>query len=213
MTMKPILRLLFVCFAVGPAGAPAQARQVMGGGFQVGDRVLLQVEGDSQFTGTFPVRAGPALALPVIGAISLVGVRRSDVEPYLGRQLERYLKNPVVHAKALINISILGEVERPGFYSAPVDVVLGDALMQAGGPTREANVPAIRIERDGNPVMRADSVQAAFTRGLTMDQMGLRDGDRVIVPRMVVRDAEAKWRILGLIVSLPVAIYGVTRLF
>jgi polysaccharide export outer membrane protein len=186
---------------------------VLGGGFQVGDRVLLQVEGDSQFTGTFTVRAGPALALPVIGEISLIGVQRSEVEPYLGRQLERYLKNPVVHAKALINLSILGEVERPGFYAVPVDVVLGDALMQAGGPTREAKVVAIRIERDGKPVLRADSLQAAFAHGLTVDQLRLRDGDRVVVPRLMQHDAESTWRILGLIVSLPVAIYGVTRLF
>jgi polysaccharide export outer membrane protein len=211
--MKTILRLLFVCFALSPARARAQAPQVMGGGFQVGDRVLLQVEGDSQFTGTFTVRAGPALPLPVIGAISLVGVRRAEVEPYLGRQLQRYLKNPVVHAQALVNLSIIGEVEHPGFYSVPADVVLADALMKAGGPTREAKVPAMRIERDGKRLLGEDSLQFVLAHGLTVDQVGLRDGDRVVVPRAITRDTESTWRILGLIVSLPVAIYGVTRLF
>jgi polysaccharide export outer membrane protein len=225
--MKTIVHLLFISVGLAPAAAAVRAQApavapgtaaatplpVLGGAFQMGDRVLIRVEGDSQLTNTYTVGPGPALVLPEIGAITLSEVRRTDVEAYLKQQLGRYLKDPVVHAKALLRVSVIGEVEHPGFNSVPVDVVLGDALMQAGGPTREAKVAAIRIERDGKPVLQADSLQAAFTHGLTMDQVGLRDGDRVIVPRMVVRDAESKWRILGVIVSLPVAIYGVTRLF
>src|SRR2546422_5770131 len=84
--------------AQAPATAPAP--QVAGSGFQVGDRILLQVEGDSLLSKTFAVGPGPALTLPVIGAIPLTGVRRSDIEPYLSQQLARYLKEPVVHAKA-----------------------------------------------------------------------------------------------------------------
>ncbi|HYT82077.1 MAG TPA: polysaccharide biosynthesis/export family protein [Gemmatimonadales bacterium] len=179
----------------------------------MGDRILLQVEGDSQLTKTFAVGPGPALALPVIGEVPLVGVRRSDVESYLSRQLERYLKTPVVHAKALINLSIIGEVEHPGFYSVPADGVLADALMQAGGPTREAKVAAMRVERDGKPFFGADSLQFAFAHGLTVDQMGLRGGDRLVVPRLAVSDPEKPWRILGILVSIPVAIYGITRAF
>ncbi len=217
--MKTILRMLCVCWAVSPAGARAQTTasaavpQNLGSGFQVGDRILLQVEGDSLLTKTFTVGPGPTLALPVIGDIPLVGVRRSDVEPYLSRQLERYLRSPVVHAKALINLSILGEVEHPGFYAVPADGVLADALMQAGGPTREAKVAAMRVERDGKPLFAADSLQLALAHGLTVDQMGLRGGDRLVVPRLTPRDPDAKWRILGVLVSLPVAIYGMTRVF
>jgi len=159
------------------------------------------------------VGPGPALTLPVIGAIPLTGVRRSDIEPYLSQQLARYVKEPVVHAKALINLSILGEVERPGFYAVSADIVLADALMQAGGPTREAKVAAMRIERSGKPLLAEDSLQSVLAHGLTVDQVGLRDGDRLVVPRLVQRDAESTWRILGVIVSIPVAIYGITRAF
>ncbi len=216
--MKTILRVLCLCLVCSPGGARAQAPsaaapQRPGGEFQVGDRILLQVEGDSQLTKTFAVGPGPALALPVIGEVPLVGVRRSDVESYLSRQLERYLKTPVVHAKALINLSIIGEVEHPGFYSVPADGVLADALMQAGGPTREAKVAAMRVERDGKPFFGADSLQFAFAHGLTVDQMGLRGGDRLVVPRLAVSDPEKPWRILGILVSIPVAIYGITRAF
>jgi polysaccharide export outer membrane protein len=219
MTMKTILRLLLVGFAFVPVAAPSQtpgatgtaSPQALGGEFQVGDRVQLQVEGDSQFTATFTVGPGPALTLPAIGAIPLGGVRRAEVEAYLSRALARYLRDPVVHAKALIRLAITGEVEHPGFYSVPVDAVLADALMQAGGPTREAKVPALRVEREGKPILQGDSLQRVLAHGLTVDQVGLHDGDRFVVPRQ--HDAEAPWRILGILVMLPTAIYGITRVF
>jgi protein involved in polysaccharide export with SLBB domain len=219
--MKTFWRLLYLCLCVtlvpAPTGAQAPASPgdaaVRGGGFQPGDRILLRVEGDSIFTGTFPVGPGPVLTLPEIGAIPLAGVRRSEVEAYLGQQLRRYLKDPVVHAKALVHVSIVGEVEHPGFYSVPADAALGDALMQAGGPTRDAKVAALRVERGGKSALEGDSLQLAFARGLTLDQVGLRDGDRFVVPKVLPRDPESKWRILGILVTIPVAIYGMTRVF
>ncbi len=223
--MKTILRILFVCLAAAPAGAPAQvpagatgtaaatASPVLGGVFQMGDRVLVRVEGDSGLTGTFAVGPGPALMLPEIGEIPLAGVRRSEVEAYLSQHLGRYLKDPVVHAKALIRVSIIGEVEHPGFYSVAVDAALGDALMQAGGPTRDAKVAALRIERAGKSILEGDSLQLAFARGLTVDQAGLRDGDGFVVPRLAPHSPDTAWRILGVLVSIPAAIYGITRVF
>ena len=90
---------------------PAAAQQP-GPPFQVGDRVLLHVEGDSALSDTFTVVAGPALRLPDIGEISLAGVRRTDLESHLQHELSRYIKDPVVQARALIRVSVTGEVAR-----------------------------------------------------------------------------------------------------
>ncbi|HYK83516.1 MAG TPA: polysaccharide biosynthesis/export family protein [Gemmatimonadales bacterium] len=179
--------------------------------FQAGDQILLDVEGDSTLTHTFPVGPGPAVTLPVIGAISLAGVPRGEVEPYLTTQLARYLKNPVVHAKALVRLSILGEVERPGFYAVPTDGVVSDALMAAGGPTREAKFTALEIERDGVRVWAGSALQQAIAQGRTVDAMGLRSGDRIIVPRR--RDPESTIRILGMLATIPAAIFVITKAF
>lgn len=224
--MKPILRLL--CISVGLAAAAAAGRaqappgevgsaaippsSPLSGAFQVGDRVSLRVEGDSLLTNTYTVGPGPALVLPEIGVITLSGVRRTDVEVYLRLQLGRYLKAPVVHAKALLRVSVIGEVQNPGFYSVAVDAALEDALMQAGGPTRDAKLMAMRIERAGNTILEGDSLQRALAHGLTVDQVGLRDGDRFVLPRVIQRDPDSALRILGILVTIPVAIYGVTRL-
>src|SRR3989449_2907556 len=137
MIQRLVVRLAALIVIAGPLAAQI-AKATPATGFQVGDQISLQVDGDTLFTKTLTVGPGPALTLPVIGVIPLAGVQRVDVETYLTQQLGRYMKSPVVHAKALARLSILGEVEHPGFYAVAADVVIGDALMGAGGPTRDA---------------------------------------------------------------------------
>src|SRR5207247_8078507 len=90
--------------------------------FQAGDRILLHVEGDSALSDTFTVVAGPTLRLPNIGEISLAGVRRTDLEAHLTRELSRYIKDPVVQARALIRVSVVGGAHRPGYHAVPVSL-------------------------------------------------------------------------------------------
>jgi protein involved in polysaccharide export with SLBB domain len=197
------------------AGIPVAGGAQQGGGdagtaLQVGDRILLQIEGDSTLTDTFTVSAGPALSLPGIGAVALAGVRRADLEAYLTRELARYLKNPVVHAHVLLRLSIAGEVEHPGFYAVPSDLVLADALMRAGGPTRDAVITKLRIERDRARIWEGESLQRAIAQGRTIDQLGLRAGDRVVIPR--AHNSETTVRILAALVTIPAAVFAITRM-
>ena len=173
MIERMVVRLLALMFFVGPL-AGQTAKGALPGGFEVGDQILLEVEGDTQFTHAFSVGPGPALTLPVIGAIPLTGVRRADVETYLSQQLGRYMKNPMVRAKVLVRLGVLGEVEHPGFYTVVSGAVVSDALMAAGGPTKDANFTGARIERDGKGLYVGNGFQEAFTRGLTVEGMGLR---------------------------------------
>jgi len=211
MIQRLVVRLAALAVMAGPLAAQ-DPKPTPATGFQVGDQISLQVEGDTALSHTFTVGAGPALTLPVIGAIPLAGVQRAAVETYLTQQLGRYVKSPVVHAKALVRLSILGEVERPGFYAVPADAVMGDALMVAGGPTRDAKVGDWRVERNGERVWAGDALRQAIAQGMTIDQMNLHTGDQILVPREVRKDAETTWRIIGILVTLPVAIYGLTRL-
>jgi protein involved in polysaccharide export with SLBB domain len=191
---------VFLALCVGPAAAPAQTPAAT---FQAGDRILLRVEGDSALSDTFTVVAGPALRLPNIGEVTLAGVRRGDIEAHLTRELGRYLKDPVVQAHALVRVSVVGEVTHPGFYAVPVDLVLPDALMLAGGATQVARVDRLQILRGNASLWSVSDLQSAIARGATLDQLGVRAGDRIQVPGQ--RDPESKWRIAGLIVTTVAA--------
>jgi len=197
--------------AAGGPGVPMVAAQTRATPFQVGDRILLHVEGDSALSDTFTVVAGPALRLPAIGEISLAGVRRSDLEAHLTRELGRYLKDPVVQARALIRVSVLGEVVRPGYYALPVDLVLADALMVAGGATQNARVDRLQVLRGNSSLWSGDALQSQIARGATLEDLGMRAGDRIQVP-LGRHDPESTWRILGIIVGTVATAVGVIAL-
>ena len=198
------------------AAPPRAAAQTPDDSVRVGDRVLLQVvpgltDSLREQRDTFTVTPGPALLLPGIGEVSLAGVHRAGVQAHLTEQLARFLKNPDVHARVLVRLGILGEVERPGFYAVPADAVLTDALMAAGGPTRDAKFAKVVIERDAQRLWDGAGLQQAIARGMTVSQMKLRSGDHIVVPKR--RDSATTAQILGVLLTLPAAIYGLTRLF
>jgi polysaccharide biosynthesis/export protein len=189
------------------AGAQESNRQI-----QVGDRILLIVEGDTALTDTFPVQPGPMVMLPVIGEISVSGVRRNEVEKYMQEKVGRYFKDPMIHAKALVRLAIEGEVAHPGFYAIPTDVVISDALMAAGGLTTEAKMTSLKIDRAGRDLLTGDKLQFAVAQGRTIDEIGLKAGDRIYVPRVTRRDAESNFRILAILLAVPVSIYTIMHL-
>lgn len=193
--------------------APAPAQTGRGSTpFQVGDRILLRVEGDSALSDTFTVVTGPALRLPEIGEISLADVPRSDVETYLARELGRYIKDPNLEARALIRISVVGEVTRPGFYAVPIDLVLPDALMLAGGATSDARIDRVSVMRGKTSLLDEAALQAAVARGATLDELGMRAGDRIQVPNGQRHDPESKWRVAGLVLTGLATTVGIIAL-
>jgi len=180
------------------------------GDFQAGDRILVRVEGEQQLSDTFTVGLGPVLLLPQIGNVPLSGVLRSELLARLEEHLAHYIRNPVVQARPLIRILIEGEVAKPGFYAVPPELPLVDLVTTAGGLTQRAKATGMRVERGSEVIWRGGLLQEALGRGTTLDQLSLRAADRLFVPAR--GDAERTMRILGLLVTIPVAVYTITRL-
>ena len=176
----------------------------------MGDRILIRVQGEPTLSDTFTVRDGPAIEFAQIGTVSLSGALRSELVGRLETQLQRYLRDPVVQARPLVRILVEGDVARPGFYSAAPQQPLADLLSQAGGMSPRAKVSEMRVERGDQPIWRGPPLQDALGRGLSLDQLDLQAGDRLYVP--VHGGSEKTWRIIGLLVSLPVAIYSIKQI-
>ena len=154
------------------------------GDFSTGDEVVLQVEGEPSLTGPFTVNNNRGLTLPVIGAITLQGVLRSELQPYLFDQIATYLVNPQVSAYSSVRIMISGNVTRPGFYVVPTEDILSSTIMDAGGPAPLADLGSMRIERSGEVVLDGEELQTAIAQGMTVDQLGLRSGDNIVIPEL-----------------------------
>ncbi len=212
------------------AEAAAVRTRLADGDFVVGDRILLIVEGDpapptdhpgpvvvrsveQQLSDTFTVGSQQELTLPVIGVVPLRGVLRAELESYLTSQIGQFIQNPVVHAQPLVRVSIVGQVAKPGFYSVPTNAVLAAALMAAGGPTQDANLPKMRVERSGQQLWSGDQLRQAIAEGRTVDDIGLRPGDAFIIPRQRRGDPYDAFRLVAVLLSIPVTVYTLGRIF
>jgi protein involved in polysaccharide export with SLBB domain len=164
-----------------PTEAEALRQRLAEGDFQPGDRIVLRVSGESTLTDTFTVRAGRALALPNLPEIALKGVLRSELDDYLTKQIGQYIRNPDVDATSLIRVAVLGAVNRPGFYNLPAEMLVGDAVMSAGGPLSNADVRKTVIRRGQVEVASRKRVQDAYARGASLDQLNLHGGDEIVV--------------------------------
>jgi protein involved in polysaccharide export with SLBB domain len=185
--------------------AAAIRQRLAEGDFEVGDRVVLAIQGQPELSDTFVVALGRVLELAQVGEISLRGVLHSELEAYLTEQLDRYIREPVVHARALIRISILGSVTRPGYYLLPAETPLADALMLVGGPTPEAKANAVWIERGAERIWEGEGLQVAIREGRTIDELNLRDGDQIVVPR---RSALALGGLSGALVAVSSILFA-----
>jgi len=158
-------------------------RRLAEGDFRVGDRVVLSVQSEPELPDTVAVEPGPMIALPLFGEISLAGVLRSEITEHLTTELSRYIRDPVVRATGLMRLSVQGAVTQPGFYTMPAEMLLGEALMAAGGPSAGAKMDDIKIERGTRVLLEGDAVQEAIREGLTLDQLNLAAGDQISVPQ------------------------------
>lgn len=181
------------------------------GDFQVGDRVVLRVQGRQRFLDTLSVQPGRVIAVAEVGEISLVGVLRSELQAHLQSELGRFLQDPDVRAQTLIRIAVLGEVGSQGFYAVPAEALLEDALMIAGGPAGTADIDGIEIRRSDRVILGGEAVQQAIVEGRTLDQLNLRAGDRIYVPG--TGGVFSGGIVRGLLTLTPTVILLITRIF
>lgn len=164
------------------------------GDFHSGDRIIVTVQGEAGFVDTATVRANQILQLPNLPEISLHGVLRSEVRSYLDQQIGKTIRNPRVRALPLLQIGVLGEVAKPGYYSVPADALVSDVVMVAGGPTHQADVSKSKVVRDKREIVSRDAFHQAMGNGSTVDQLSLRAGDEIVVGEASRRN----WTAIGL---------------
>jgi protein involved in polysaccharide export with SLBB domain len=164
------------------ADAAAIRDRLENGDFRVGDRIALYVQGEPNLPDTVAVEPGPTVRLPLFGEIQLRGVLRSEIEAHMAHALSSFIREPVVRAEGLMRLAVIGQVTRPGFYTMPAQMLVGEALMVAGGPTPASNLGEVRIERGTTRLLEGLELQEAMRTGLTLDQLNLQAGDQIVVP-------------------------------
>ncbi|MGI8510468.1 MAG: polysaccharide biosynthesis/export family protein [Gemmatimonadaceae bacterium] len=200
----------------------AQQRAIAPEEFHPGDRIALTVEGLSapnaapgqgpnMISDTAVVREGQTLRFPTIGDISLVGVRRPDLEKYLTQQFSKFVRDPVVHATPLVRVAVLGQVGRPGFYSFPSDIPLSEVVMRSGGPTGESDLNKTVVKRATKTVIGKDQIASALVNGSTLDDLRVAPGDEIVVGEKSHFNFNTILQVAGIGISLLGLLFAISR--
>jgi len=153
------------------------------GDFRAGDRIVVAVEGQEQLSDTFVVSGERELVMPIVGTVPMSGVLRSEIETHLRQSIGTVVRDPVVQAHSLVRIAILGEIGQPGFHLLPPEMPISEALMAVGGPSPNADLSKLEARRGETTVAGGEAMRLALQGGLTLDELGLRAGDQIVVSK------------------------------
>ena len=181
------------------------------GDFDVGDRILLSIRGDSLMSDTVTVRAGRMIRLENMPDISLQGVLRSELQDYLSTQLARYIKRPDIQTTSLVRVAVMGAVNKPGYYQLPADIAMADAIMIAGGPTQNADMGRTQLKRGTDVLYSSALLGQEVAKGATLDQLNIRPGDQIQIGEKHKTNFPLIASIVGITAGLVSTIVILTR--
>lgn len=141
------------------------------------------------------------LDYPFLQDVSVEGMTLSRLQDTIAQRLLPYTgKVPVLvqrAERALVWVTVLGEVQAPGTYPVPMGSFFQTALTQAGGLTPRSDLRAIQLLRGQNEELV--DLEAFFREGDAEALPRLQDGDVIVVPGWT---REHRVRVLGA-VRLP----------
>jgi polysaccharide export outer membrane protein len=172
---------------------PDTSRQFNRYRLDIGDAVSVSVEDYPEFSFSSALDPDGKVRVPLLGQISLVGLTLEEVEAKISYELgRRYLKeDPKVIASLAgfrpAQITVFGEVLRPGFYTVGAGTPLTAILQQVGGSTPRADLRQIVVRRqlvDGTVLEEKVDLYTPLIQGKKLPDFRLQGGDAVIVSKL-----------------------------
>ena len=158
-----------------------------------GDGVSINVLLYPEFSTVGNIDAEGNLTMPILGRISLAGLTIPEVESKVAYELgNRFIKEPPEVLATLTltrpaQITILGEVVRPGFYGFVAGSPITQVLQTAGGSTKKADLRSVVVRRnlrDGTVLEQKVDLYSALIEGKSLPQVFLQGGDTVIISQL-----------------------------
>ncbi|MFB2935295.1 polysaccharide biosynthesis/export family protein [Aerosakkonemataceae cyanobacterium BLCC-F154] len=133
------------------------------------------------------------IVLPLVGNVSVRGLTLEEATEKIRSGYNQFVIDPVVTvglaAQRPVQISVTGEVARPGLYALGLLPRVPTALLTAGGTTTQADLRQVLIRRflvDGSFIEQKVDLFTPLAAGEPIPDLRLEDGDAVIVPKLQV---------------------------
>ncbi len=162
-----------------------------------GDAIAVTVQRfpDLSFQATINLEGN--IVVPLLGTVQLTGLTVEAAQEKIRRGLNRFVVDPQVSLTLVglrpAQVTISGEVLRPGYYTLQPGSQLSAALLAAGGATTDADLRTIVVRRrslqNNSFVEQRIDLFTPLQNGTSLPALRLQDGDAVIVPQLEVGTA------------------------
>lgn len=196
--------------AVWPADPGRSFRYRLG----PGDRLRMSVFKIEGYAAEVEILSDGTINLPRLNSVPVWGLSLDEAQKRITSLYSRYLRRPLVYLDLIaprpVRITVVGEVQKPGFYSLTQDAkssslqavgaqqttvssagwpTLVDAVQKAGGITATANLSDVVLIRQGarpespKTTFRFDFLATLLGQSQTVNPL-LMDGDTVQVSKL-----------------------------
>ncbi len=150
-----------------------------------GDQFTLTLWGTTEGIFTFSVSKEGNITLPKVGVVHVAGLKFSELESALRRQLSRYFSSfnlsVAMGDLRTMTVYIVGEVSSPGSYSLSSLTTVFGALYAASGPTKTGTMRNVQVLRSGKVIKTID-LYDFLLKGDRSQDIRLQNEDTVFVP-------------------------------
>ncbi len=161
-----------------------------------GDSIFVSVPRypDLNFQATLDLNGN--IVVPIQGGVSFDGLTITEAETRLRNLYNQYVEIQTAQdvtitlvARRSVQVTILGAVQRPGFYPL-ADPSVSTALLTAGGARRNSDLRSIQIQRQfyhqGQLIESSRNIDlfTPLKEGGSVPNVRLEDGDVLIVPEL-----------------------------
>lgn len=158
-----------------------------------GDQIQLVLTGDVEAAYTLQVARDGYVVIPSVGQLDVAGLTLDELRNRLYDRLGRVYSGVRRGASATTffdvslgrlrtsQVSVIGDVDRPGAYQVNATATVFHALQRAGGPTRLGTFRSVAVRRGAGTVATID-LYDYLLRGDASHDVRMNQGDIVFVP-------------------------------
>jgi protein involved in polysaccharide export with SLBB domain len=152
----------------------------------IDDVFEVRVFAEPDLSGAYRVSADGTIDYPLVGRISVAGLRSGDIQELIATKLkDGYLKNPQVSLMVKEwnsrKVSVIGQVQKPGPLVYFPNMTIVDAIAAAGGFTGIASKNAVTLRRESKGAVESHSYPVADISEGRAPNVFLRPGDILVV--------------------------------
>lgn len=185
------LYTVFFVFLIGLLSTSAVAKDYVLG---TGDVVRITVYEHVDLTTVARVSQTGSINFPLVGEVFVAGLAERLAELKIGELLQKggFVKSPqvnlIVEQYRSQQVSVLGEVNKPGMYAIERGNRLMDLLAMAGGVNPSGGESAVLIKKGGNEAQGRQPIDLfkLLQKGDITQNVEVGDGDIIYIPRMDV---------------------------